>query len=200
MAGVGVAAAELAKAKVLLGYTVVASPYDGVVTKRHFSRGDFVRGADGGGERLPLLAVERTDLMRVVVQVPDRDVPYVTVGDPAALEIDALPGRTFAAKVSRYADSEDPASRLMRTEVDVPNPDGALRRGMYGRATLTLAAGAAAAVRVPSGAVDRAGKSPTVRVLRGGAVAAAPVTLGADNGIEAEVLAGLTTADRVVVR
>ena len=160
----------------LLGYTVVTSPYDGVVTKRHFSRGDFVRGADSGGERVPLLAVERTDLMRVVVQVPDRDVPYVTVGDPAALEIDALPGRNFTAKVSRYADSEDPASRLMRTEVDVPNPDGVLRRGMYGRATLTLATGAdARRCGCRPGRVDKSGKKPTVRVVRDGAVRAVPV-------------------------
>lgn len=200
VAGVRVANAELAKARVLLGYTTITSPYDGVVTKRHYSRGDFIRTAEAGGERVPLLAVERTDLMRVVVQVPDRDVPYVSAGDPAALEIDALPGRSFTATVSRAADSEDPATRLMRTEVDIPNPDGVLRRGMYGRATLTLAAGATEAVRVPSAVVDKAGKKPTVRVVRDGAVRAVPVTLGADNGIEAEVLTGLTAADRVVTR
>src|SRR5262249_40951281 len=78
-----------------LDYTGLRSPYTGVVTKRNFHPGDFVRSADTGGERVPVLAVERTDVMRVVVQVPDRFVPLVAVGAPAVVEIDALPGRAF---------------------------------------------------------------------------------------------------------
>src|SRR6185369_3113051 len=105
-----------------------------------------------------VLAVERTDVMRVVIQVPERDVPYVNPGDPAVVEVDALPGLAFRTRgserveVSRMAASEDPRTRMMRTEVDVKNPEGKLRRGMYGRATLTLEPGAADALRIPSAA------------------------------------------------
>ncbi len=206
-AGVAVAKAQLARSAVLLDYRVVRSPYTGVVTKRSFHPGDFVRSADQGGA-VPVLAVERTDIMRVVVQVPDRDVPFVSLGDPAVVEIDALPGVVYETRgaervvVSRWANVEDPATRTMRTEVDVPNPDVVLRHGMYGRVTLTLQTGAPAAVRVPTGAVvgrgDR-GKA-TVRVVRGDRVHAVPVVLGADDGVEVEVLSGLTPADQVIVR
>jgi len=50
---------------------------------------------------------------------------------------------TAAAKVgiARWSEAEDPQTRTMRTEIDVPNPDGRLRHGMYGRVTLTLAEG-----------------------------------------------------------
>ncbi len=201
-ADVGVAEAELAKSKVWLDYTVITSPYDGVITKRNFFRGDFVRAADVGGGGIPLLSVDRTDKMRVVVQVPDRDVPYVNVGDPATLEIDALPGWSVKAAVSRYADAEDSGTRLMRAEVDVPNPDDKLRRGMYGRATLLLDTGAANALRIPADALIRKSTSGTasVRVVRDGRVHVVQVRVGTDNGIEAEVLAGLTRADQVIVR
>jgi multidrug resistance efflux pump len=163
-AEVAVATAQREKSAALLGYTVIRAPYTGVITRRSFHPGDFVRSADAGGDRVPVLSVERTDVMRVVVQVPDRDVPYVSAGDPAVVEIDALAGAVYRTtddrkvEVSRAAEAEDPHTRVMRTEIDLPNPDGRLRRGMYGRVTLTLSAGAASAVRVPSAAlVGKAG-------------------------------------------
>jgi hypothetical protein len=90
----------------------------------------------------------------------------------------------------------------MRTEVDLLNPDGQLRRGMYGKVTLALHVGAPSAVRVPSSAlVGKAeGGKATVRVVRGDRVHVVPVGYGADNGMEAEILSGLTPADQVVVR
>jgi RND family efflux transporter MFP subunit len=206
-AEVTVAQAELERTQVLLDYTVIRSPYDGVVTKRNFSRGEFIRAADSGGERAPLLAVERTDVMRLVIQVPDRDVPYVDVGDRAIVEIDALAGATFTAPggvlptVSRRADAEDPQSRTMRTEVDLANPSRELRRGMYGQVRLILQPGTPSAVRVPSAAlVGKAeGGRGTVRVVRGDRVHVVPVRYGTDTGVEVEILSGLTPQDHVVV-
>ncbi|QJW95691.1 efflux RND transporter periplasmic adaptor subunit [Frigoriglobus tundricola] len=217
-ADVGVAEAELARSKVLLEYTVIRAPYTGVVTKRNFHAGkggrpgDFIKAADQGGV-VPLLAVERTDLMRVVVQVPDRDVPYVSTTSTAVVEIDALPGVKFGAapadklKVSRWATAEDPATRTMRIEIDVPNPDPAvpnhiLVHGMYGRVTIALTPGAPNAVRVPSAAlVGKAGGGRgSVRVVRDGKAHLVPVQFATDNGIEVEVVAGLSPADQVVTR
>jgi HlyD family secretion protein len=143
-----------------------------------------------------------------VVQVPDRDVPFVSAGDPAVVEIDALAGAVYRTtadrkvEVSRAAEAEDPHTRVMRTEIDLPNPDGRLRRGMYGRVTLTLSQGATTAVRVPSAAlVGKAeGGKAAVRVVRGETAHLVPVRYGADTGAEVEILSGLTPADRVVVR
>lgn len=214
-AGVEVAAAELEKSRVLLDYTVIKSPFNGVVTKRNFHpgergrRGDYIKSADQGGT-IPVLAVERTDKMRVVIQVPDRDVPYVSLGDPAVIEIDALPGVVFETKgadtvgISRWADAEDAATRTMRTEVDLKNPDGVLRHGMYGRATLTLtlSPGTPNALRIPSSALfgKAEGGRGAVRVVREGKVRILPIRYATDNGVEAEILLGLNPTDRVIVR
>jgi RND family efflux transporter MFP subunit len=175
-AEVATANARLEKSQVLLDYTVIRSPYTGVVTRRNFHRGDFIRSADTGGERIPVLAVERTDLMRVVIQVPERDVPFVDRGDPAVVEVDALPGVVFKTRgddkveVSLLASSEDTHTRMMRTEVHVKNPDKKLRRGMFGRVTLTLHPGAPLALRIPSAALTGKadGGKGTVRVVRDG--------------------------------
>src|SRR5262249_30321052 len=100
-ASVKVAEAELEKAQVLVRFGTIHAPFDGVVTQRSVFPGDFIRAASEGSLHLPLLTVQRTDRMRVIVQVPDRDVPYTDPGDPAVVEIDALPEKKFPAKVSR---------------------------------------------------------------------------------------------------
>jgi RND family efflux transporter MFP subunit len=206
-ADVEVAQADLERSQVLLKYTVIESPYTGVITRRMLHIGDFVKSADQGGNT-PLLSVERTDLMRVVVQVPDRDVPYVYKGAPAVVEIDALPGVVFETKannavaVARWADAEDPATRTMRTEVDVKNTDGKLRHGMYGRATLILGKGSDGALRVPSAALfgKAEGGAGSIRVVRDGKIRVLPVKYTLDNGVEAEIVSGLNADDHVVVR
>lgn len=200
-AEIGVATAEQERSQVMVDYAVVRSPYTGVVTHRDRNSdvGAFIKSADQSST--PLFTVERTDVMRIVVQVPDRDVPYVSLGDPAVVEIDALPGVVFQTRgqttvaVARWAESEDPATRTMRTEIDIINPTNRLRRGMYGRATLNLQSGATTAVRVPTAAVvTRTGPGKgTVRVVRDDRVRVVPVTLGA----EIEALSGLTAGDQV---
>ena len=97
-AKVEVEQATVGKAQVFVEYSKITSPYDGVVTKRNFFRGAFIRSPDQGG-LIPLLGVSRTDLMRVVVQVPDRDVPFIGLGNSAKVQIDAgCPARNSPAK------------------------------------------------------------------------------------------------------
>lgn len=207
-AEVATAKARLEKSQVLLDYTVIRSPYTGVITKRNFHPGDFIRSADAGGERIPVLAVERTDVMRIVIQVCERDAPFVDCGDPAVVEVDALPGVVFKTQgadkveVSRLAASEDSYARMMRTEVHVKNPDGKLRRGMFGRVTLILQSGAPGACRIPTAGLSgkEGGGKGSVRVVRNDRVAVIPVLYGTDNGSEIEILSGLTLDDRVILR
>jgi RND family efflux transporter MFP subunit len=197
---VGVAEARLAKARVDVDYSRITAPFDGVVTHRQFHPGAFIR-ASADGNQPPLLTVVRTDLMRVVVRIPDRDAVLADPGDPAELTIDALDGRTFHGAIARVAESEDHQSRTMRVEIDLPNPDGVLREGMYGRAAIRLAA-AERRLALPAECVlDRAGKGKgSVRLVRQGRVYRAAVKLGADDGGSVEVVSGLGPDDRVVVR
>jgi RND family efflux transporter MFP subunit len=195
-----VAKSNMDRAEVMLGYTRILSPYDGVVTVRNFHRGAYVRSPDQGGQ-VPLLAVDRTDLMRVRVHIPERDVPFVQPGDRATIEFDALPSRKFSGQIARIAHAETLDTRTMLAEIDLPNTNDDIRDHMYGRVELQLD-DSQAGMRVPSACLvgDAHGGKGQLFVVEAGHVHLRPVEVGKDSGIVVEVLAGITEADRVVVR
>ena len=198
---VKVTQADLTKSKVLVAFATITAPFDGVVTHRAFFVGDFVRSANEGSNQ-PLLTVQRTDLMRVVVQIPDRDAPFVSVGDDANLEIDALRGGPpLKAKISRMTRSEDPQTRLMHVEVDIPNRDGKLRNGMYGKMTIKLDQ-APNQLSIPSSClVGKAqGDTGSVYVVRDNKAHLVRIGIGVDNGVRTSVVSGLTAEDEVIVQ
>lgn len=200
-ANVGVARANLEKAKVIFGFTKIVSDYDGIVTQRTFHNGDFIRQADKGGEQ-PLLVVQRTDLMRVIVRVPDDDVPYADAGDPVDLDIRTLADAKFLGlKLARVSYSQDEKTRTMRVEVDVPNPEGTLRDGMFGYVTIHLQKASPKAFTIPSACLVHPARrhSPvTVFVVRDGVARRVPVHVGTDDAREVEILGGLKADDMVV--
>ncbi len=103
-------------------YTKITSPYNGVVIFRGEAvhPGAFIQSADKGMNE-PMLTVAQDDRMRTVIPVPDRDVPFCDLGDPAIIHVDALNDREFKGTVSRIAESEDVNDRTMRVEVDLAN-------------------------------------------------------------------------------
>jgi RND family efflux transporter MFP subunit len=194
-----VAAAQLERAKVMASYMKITSPYDGVITARNFHRGDFIR-APGQGGQAPLLAVDRTDKMRVVVKIPDLEVPYVQPGDRATVRFDALSPREFTGEVARIADSEDPLTRTMQVEIDLSNPDGAIRDRMYGRVEIALEE-SPPGVTIPTTALagDVKNFRAKVFVVDHGYARSRQVQVGKDNGIEVEILSGLSADDLVIL-
>lgn len=196
-AEVKVAQADLEKEETIVKFATIVAPFDGVVTQRNFFVGDFVRAASEG-THLPLLTVQRTDRMRVVVQIPDRDVAYADPGDPATLEIDALPGQKLTAKISRVSQSEDPSTRLMHVEIDLPNPTGRIRNGMYGRVTILL--DKMEGLVIPCSCLvgkPQEGKG-NVFVVRDGHASLTPVRISGDNGLHVGVLSGLKADEAVI--
>jgi HlyD family secretion protein len=198
-AKVQVAAAALGKANVYVSYMQIHSPYNGVVTKRNFHIGDFVRAAEDGGQT-PVLRVAKTDVMRVVVKMPEDFVPLTKPGDTAVFKLN-FTDHVFEGKVSRIADSMDRSDKTMRSEIDLPNPANELRDGMYGYATIDLNK-MLTGLSVPSSSLISSGDSKThaVFVVRDGRLKRIPVKVAIDNGVRAEVLSGLRPDDAVVVQ
>ncbi len=146
-AKIEVAEAEVHNATVMVNYATITAPFDGVITKRWLDRGATIKDAGA-----PLLTLMRTDTVRVLLDVPEKDVPLVNAleerpnpdqdGDPVTLRISALqevvPNGEFTARIKRMAQALDPNTRTMRAEVHLKNPEGNLRPGMFGRATILL--------------------------------------------------------------
>lgn len=196
----GVAESKLDRAKVMVSYTKVVSPFDGVITTRNFHLGAFVRSPEQGGQ-MAIVAVDRTDLMRVKVQIPEREIPHIQPGDRVTVRFDALPGKEFTVPVSRIAESEDPVTRTMLAEIDLPNPDRIIRDQMYGRVEITLDE-ALLGVTIPSACLvgDSGDGKAQVYVVENGHAKLQNVQIGRDTGAQVEVLSGLSTSDSVILR
>jgi RND family efflux transporter MFP subunit len=189
-----VARAEWEKAKVHVNFATIQAPYDGVITQRNVSRGDLIRSATSGGNHTPLLVIERTDIMRVVVQIPDRDARYADQDDRAFVEMDALHGQKLEGKISVIADSEDPQTRLMRVEIHLANPTGKIRSGMYGQVRIILDK-SNDPMNLP---VTCLVGQTRVFVVRDGKAVLVPVELGTSNGSRVGIRGGLTLEDQVI--
>jgi RND family efflux transporter MFP subunit len=201
-ANVEAAEIELEKARYSLGLTKIVAPFDGVVTQRSHQDGQYIRA--GEGNRAPLLTIQRTDRMRVIVKVAENDVPLVEAGAPVDLQVPALPKARFSGiKVSRLGFAVDPSTGSMRVEIDVPNRNQQLRPGMFGRATLHLQQGAANTLRLPRSCLiaQPGGKRAVYVVVDGKAhltmVRVGPGSIG-PGGKEVEIVSGLKVSDRVV--
>ncbi len=149
--GIAVARSELRGAEALLAYNRIIAPYDGVVTRRNLDTGHLTVP---GGQGEPLFVVARSDLVTVVVAVPELFAAAVEPGDRALIRLQAIPGRTFEGKVTRTAYALDARSRTLRAEVDLPNPDGKLHPGLYAYASI-VAEEHPDALTVPTSAVGR---------------------------------------------
>jgi HlyD family secretion protein len=132
------AEAKVRRSQALLQYTKLIAPYDGVITQRNVSTGDFVDPQQSKGESL--FTVARSDIVRVVVDVPEAAAARVTLGDAAVVEVAALGGKQFNAKVSRTSWVLDTDKRTLRVEIHLPNPQGELRPGMSANVSIMLGA------------------------------------------------------------
>ena len=199
-AQVKVARAELERAKVRLDFAKITAPFDGIITQRPLFQGAFVRSASEGSSPQSVLTIQRTDVMRVVVQISDREAPYADPGDPAIVEIDAIPGKKFAAKVSRIAKFEDKRTRQMPIEIDLNNEDGLIRQGMFGKARIELDP-ALTKLSIPSACLvgNTTNGKGTVFVHRDGKLTRVTIRIGMDNHKRVEVLGDdLKDTDEVV--
>lgn len=167
------------------------APVSGVVVEKDVLAGQAVRA----GQSLYTIA----DLSEVWVEAELReaDAGLVEEGDPAAVELSALPGRTIRGRVEYVYPTLQSTSRSLKARIAVSNPDGRLKPGMY--ATVRIAAPAREALTVPASAVLNTGERRLVFVDMGqGRIAPREVELGRTGTGYIEVLAGLEPGQRVV--
>ncbi|KIG02968.1 efflux RND transporter periplasmic adaptor subunit [Caballeronia concitans] len=185
----------------LVSYEKVVAPFDGVVTARNVDVGALVTagGAPGlaasAGE---LFHVAQRDTLRVFIEVPQNDAPYVSASTQAYLTVQQFPGRQFAAHVARSSGAMDPVSRTLRVEVDVDNQDGTLLPGAYAQVHLALQNGNPALDLPVSALLFRPNGVTIATVDATGKTALKSVTVGRDFGTHVEILTGLQTSDRVI--
>jgi len=192
------ARALTSEAEIALRDTSVVAPFDGDIVKKAVELGSFV------GPGSPVFVLARTDLMKIVIGVPDTALPAVRLGEPVDVTVDAFGDRTFQARISRMASAADPRTGNFEIEVAIPNPDRALKSGMIGSLELAAGEGAGplASFRVSLSAIVQAGEGYGVYIVtgpQGGETAALrPVEIGPVLGSDITVLRGLADGDQVI--
>lgn len=134
---VTVAIAARDRLQALVNYSTLKAPFDGVITSRNVHTGDFAQPPAGNAQQ-PLYVLQRRDVVRVFVDVPERDAVWLKSGMRASVEVDAVHRLRREAEVTRTAYSLLPQSRTLLAEIDLSNGDDLLRPGMYVTAEITI--------------------------------------------------------------
>jgi RND family efflux transporter MFP subunit len=198
-AAVQSAEANVRRLAQLESFKHVYAPFSGVVTRRNVDIGYLINAGSGAGGNREMFDLAQTDPLRVYVSVPQSSSAVVHRGLQACLQLAESPGHNFCGQVVRTADAIDPATRTLLTEVDVPNPAGALMPGAYAEVHFAAESGGKrltlpinALLFRPQGTLAAVvGSDNRIRLQR--------LTIGRDFGSSVEVLDGLTMDDAVVV-
>ncbi len=173
--------------------TVLTSPISGVVTARNYDPGDMTG-------QLPILTVAQINPVKVVINVNESQLASINKGMPVDLTFNTYGDEVFKGTISLVMPTVDAASRTVGVEITLPNSDGRVLPGMFGRATIAL--GNAMHVVVPDRAVVKQQGSGDhyVYVLNAdGTVSYNKVELGQRIGTSYELISGVPANAEVIV-
>ncbi len=150
-AALKVAESEEKKLQAWVDYLVLPAPFDGVVVSRNANTFDFVLPARGdpsalprtpylspSGNAAPIYVVDRIDVVRIFVDIPEQDANYVQIGSKATAIIRAYRDQPILGTVTRTSWALNIKSRTLRAEIDLRNPDSQILPGMYAYAKVII--------------------------------------------------------------
>src|SRR5882724_319715 len=192
------ASANVRRLEQLESFKHIYAPFSGVIIKRNTDIGALINAGNSGTNQ-ELFILAQISPIRVYVDVPEIYAPSVRHGVSANIELPSLPGQRFGGKVTRSADAIDPATRTLRTEIDVPNRDGRLFPGSYAQVHFGVNV-TAVRLSVPVNTLLFRAEGPRAAVVGAdGKIHLKSVTIGRDYGTEVEILGGLDPSESIVL-
>ncbi len=186
------ARANLEAAQAKLAQTVILAPVDGVLIGRGVEPGNVVQP---GKELMALAPAGET---QIVVQIDERNLAQLALGQQALASADAFPGKRFAAELVYINPGVDALRGSVEVKLRVPKPPEFLRQDMTVSVDVEVGRRADTVV-VPSDAVREAtGAQPWVLVVRGWRAVRQPVKLGLRGDGRVEILDGVAPGDELV--
>jgi multidrug efflux pump subunit AcrA (membrane-fusion protein) len=175
--------------------TYIRAPFDGYVQQRFVNVGQLVKGS---GTPVPVMAVVRVDPLKVTGEVPEKMVPWISVGQQVELQVDAYPDKTITGKMSRISPAVNAATRAFPFEALVPNGDALLKPGTFAR------------VRIQTNKTDRVLTLPyaalqyrygvnRVFVVTGDRLVAKELRVGERLGDRIEIVSGIEPGEPVAI-
>ena len=189
-----------AQAETNLAYSYIRAPFAGYVAERNLDPGSYVSGATASTSTMSrgILSLHDVDTVRTLIEVVEKDVPLVRVGQRAEIRAEAYPLRVFEGTVTRVVQALNRATRTMTVEVDLPNKDHLLKGGMFARVEV-LVDRHLNAIQIPLDAVSRLEEFQYVYVVQDGKAHQVPVELGSRVENRVEVVKGLAGDEQLIV-
>jgi membrane fusion protein (multidrug efflux system) len=187
-----VADSRLASVRLDLDKSRIRAPWSGEVAAKSVEVGDYVTPGQ------PVIELVDASTLKVRAPAPALDVPYLEIGAPVSIRVDAYPGEVFTGRLVRFGAELDPRARSLDVEAEIANRDGRLKPGMSARLEVprrTLED----AVLVPLEALVDLGEQRAVFVVEGGVARRRIVELGPVVGERVVVLSGVAAGEPVVV-
>jgi RND family efflux transporter MFP subunit len=181
------AAAE--EAEVMLSYTSIHAPFDGVITQKKIHVGDL---ASPG---MPLLEIENLTLLRVESYIPESLIDFIKVGEPMEIQSSA-DSHSIVGSIVEIAPSLDPLSRTFLTKIALPEESG-MRSGQFAR--VLIKSKQINTLLVPGQSITRFGQIERVFVASRGETSLRIVKTGATFNDKIEILSGLNPGEHVIV-
>ena len=144
------AQANLSAARLELAKTRVIAPFDGWVGKRYLDLGDLA------GTNRPVFSVVDLSTIETTISITEKDAGRIVRDQEATVRTEAYPDRVFEGRVARIASVFDPETNTTEAEVEVDNPTGMLKPGMFAEVAVTYRT-EPTALLVPSSAVVETG-------------------------------------------
>ena len=196
-ADVQAARADVDRLQALESFKRIVAPFDGVVTARTAHVGALV--AAGTPNDPGLFTVADVHRLRIYVHVPQVYSAQLTPGMAASVTVPELPGRAFSARLAGTSEAVGAQSGALLAELQIDNPDPALKPGDYAQATFRLAPSAAATLRLPSSALMFRQKGMAVGVVDAqGRAHIRYIAIRHDLGTSVEIATGLDAGERVI--
>jgi RND family efflux transporter MFP subunit len=177
------------EAQTILGYTQIKAPFSGTVTDKTIDVGD--QASPG----VPLLKLENSAALEVVIQVPEGLSHALTLESRLPLTIPTA-GLTLSAQIREISPTVDPASRTTQVKLLLP-PAAGLHSGQFAR--VSLAENRAKTLMIDSKALRKNGQLQQVFVADQGQARMRLVRIGAEFDGRTEILSGLQAGDQVVI-
>jgi RND family efflux transporter MFP subunit len=193
----GVSRAENLRVSSMEQYATITAPYNGVVTMRYADTGALIPAGTAEGLNQAVVRLAQSDVLRLRMPVPERDVPLVHVGSVVSVHVQAT-GQQFRGTVVRFTRNVSNSTRTMLTEVDVKNPSLLLTPGMYADVTFNLEQKDNALI-VPASAIIQGDQPSVLLVDATNHVLKRPVVLGIGGSNSQEIASGLQAGDRVII-
>lgn len=190
----------LAQADTNLTYSYIRAPFAGYIAERNLDTGAYVTGAASSTSTMSrsMLSLHDIDRVRVLIEVVEKDIPTIQIGQKAGLRAEAYPDRVFEGHVTRIVQALNRETRTMTVEIDLPNKDRRLKGGMFARVEVMVGTHRQA-VQIPIDAVSRLEDTQYVFVVRDGKAQRVNVEIGVRNDNRVEITKGLTGDETVIV-